>query len=175
MIAGALERAQETAQHHEEQRREHAPERDAQIAAGKRRDLRLLAHGAQHGFGMPKQRRGQHAIAEHRPHAHAHGAADGDTVSPALGLRHHRHDGIGKARTEDEDGEEHLRGKNHRRKFGRAEPADHQDIRGMDRELRQLRADEGHAEHDAGAIMRRPGIIGAHARLGVGRSQHDEV
>ncbi|MNV76319.1 hypothetical protein D3C71_1696610 [compost metagenome] len=130
--------------------------RNVQVLGCKCRDLRLLAGEQQDRFRQPQHRRGQHAVAEHDPEPHANRAADRDLVAPALGLRGHRHDGVGKAAAEDVDGEVHLRCQDDRRELRGAEPAHHQDVGRVDRKLRQLRADEGHAEIEACTIMSAP-------------------
>ncbi|TWA37986.1 hypothetical protein FB009_10827 [Sinorhizobium medicae] len=95
-------------------------------------------------------------------------------VAPPLRLSDHRDHCIGKPAAEDEDREKDLGRKDDRCKLGRPQLTDHEHVRGIDRQLRELRADEGHTQIKARTKMRGPRIVALRKHEIFGRSQHEE-
>ncbi len=142
-----------------EQPRQHGEVADIDIAARQFRDVRLLSGRQQNLFGIEKCRLHQQPIGRYDPQAHTQRTAHRGNVASAIGLCHQRHDRDGKARTENQDREQELRGKHHCSQLLGAEPADDHHVSGIDAELRQLRADQRNAQRKRCANMCGPRII----------------
>jgi hypothetical protein len=119
-------------------------------------------------LGQKEDRQDQRRVADRQPHPHAGGAAHLGLLAGGGGGGDHRHHRVGVARAEGEEGKEHLRAQRAGGKVDHPVPAQHDRVGHVQRELRQVAANERQAQRQQGAG------IGTEAKIGRGgRERHD--
>ena len=131
-------RRHEAPQSDDEQARQNAPDRGAQIGLGERRIAVGAAKQVNDQFDVPEDEPHRHRVDDRDPEPLPHGPADCPVLPRAQRLRHHRRRRHDDAHSEQVGREQDIAAQRSGRQIVATEPSHHENVGRVHRDLRQL-------------------------------------
>jgi len=158
VVPGRAVGAQERTEHDDLEGRKNQPDSEVNEAIGHADQLFVLAEPAIDWSDVPGNRDEDEGDQYAGPDALAQGAPHRAVVAGAERLRHHRRNGLDDAHAEQLQRDEQRAGEGGGGEIFGPQPAEHDDVGGVERDLRQLRHHQRPAEREQGPELGAPAM-----------------